>query len=716
MNGSTCASARGHVHALARAQDAAAHDLAHDVAVVDPRDAQHDRAVGEEDVVAGPDPRASSGSVVETRCASPTIGADVSVSSPPVVELDLVVDDRPGAHLRARAGRRARRPRARARPRSRAPARRAARARRRLPCAALSRTTSAPAASSARIVSGSDVAGPTVATIFVRRIPRTITRLASSRGPHPHLRASASWACTASCPRNRLRPQPFEVDVELLVDAHGRGRERRSRRHRRLRRGVRSGQPGRVVRAATSCSNGSRRASPRCAAPIRASSARSSRCASCIRRCARCSTTSRCASSGEPRVSRARFEPRRPRRASAVRGRRARTRADGVDVVAVSRVYETAPVGGPPQDAYLNAVVAIDTDLDPHALLALAQRIERDAAARARRTLGPAHARRRRACCTTTSGSTTPTSRCRIPRMWERGFVLAPLRDVAPALVDAAAAVGRRARSGGNIAHSMAEQQRTVALIGPGRAGTTIALGLLEQGWTVVGVAGRAPDAPSTTSAAACLASRPALVSEVGARRRARDRRDARPGDRAGAADRRTRRSNRARSSCTSRVRAASTCSRRCSNAGPGCGSARCTRCSRSRRRRSGSSASPARGPRSRAIPRSPTSPASLGLRPFELADSDRGRYHAAAVVASNHLVALLGQVERLAATCAVPFEAFAPLVLGVGAERLRARPGRRADRTGRPRRPRAPSNSTCAISTRPSATRTAPSPGKPPG
>ena len=44
------------------------------------------------------------------------------------------------------------------------------------------------------------------------------------------------------------------------------------------------------------------------------------------------------------------------------------TTADAVDVAAVSRVYETAPVGGPPQDAYLNAVVAIDTDLDPHAL------------------------------------------------------------------------------------------------------------------------------------------------------------------------------------------------------------------------------------------------------------------------------------------------------------------------------------------------------------
>ncbi|HVJ98323.1 MAG TPA: NAD(P)-binding domain-containing protein, partial [Acidimicrobiia bacterium] len=61
----------------------------------------------------------------------------------------------------------------------------------------------------------------------------------------------------------------------------------------------------------------------------------------------------------------------------------------------------------------------------------------------------------------------------------------------------------------------MDERQRTVALIGPGRAGTTIALGLLEQGWTVTAVAGRAPDATSTASAAAILATRTALVSEV---------------------------------------------------------------------------------------------------------------------------------------------------------------------------------------------------------
>jgi len=113
--------------------------------------------------------------------------------------------------------------------------------------------------------------------------------------------------------------------------------------------------------------------------------------------------------------------------------------AAGVDVVAVSRVYETAPVGGPPQDAYLNAVVAVDTELDPHGVLALAQWIERDAHRVRAERWGPR----------TLDVDLLLFDDVRIdepdltvphPRMWERGFVLAPLRDVAPALVDAAEA------------------------------------------------------------------------------------------------------------------------------------------------------------------------------------------------------------------------------------------------------------------------------------
>ena len=54
-----------------------------------------------------------------------------------------------------------------------------------------------------------------------------------------------------------------------------------------------------------------------------------------------------------------------------------------------------------------------------------------------------------------------------------------------------------------------------------------------------------------------------------------------------------------------------------------------------------------------------------LGGRAVTVADDDRATYHAAAVVASNHLVALLGQVERLAASVGVPLEAFLDLAAG---------------------------------------------------
>jgi predicted short-subunit dehydrogenase-like oxidoreductase (DUF2520 family) len=54
-----------------------------------------------------------------------------------------------------------------------------------------------------------------------------------------------------------------------------------------------------------------------------------------------------------------------------------------------------------------------------------------------------------------------------------------------------------------------------------------------------------------------------------------------------------------------------------------------------------------------------------LGGRAVDVADDDRAAYHAAAAVASNHLVALLGQVERIAATAGVPLEAYLDLVRG---------------------------------------------------
>jgi predicted short-subunit dehydrogenase-like oxidoreductase (DUF2520 family) len=51
-----------------------------------------------------------------------------------------------------------------------------------------------------------------------------------------------------------------------------------------------------------------------------------------------------------------------------------------------------------------------------------------------------------------------------------------------------------------------------------------------------------------------------------------------------------------------------------------------------------------------------------VGGRAFAVDDADRALYHATAVVASNHLVALMGQVERLAAAGGVPVDAYLDL------------------------------------------------------
>jgi 2-amino-4-hydroxy-6-hydroxymethyldihydropteridine diphosphokinase len=53
-------------------------------------------------------------------------------------------------------------------------------------------------------------------------------------------------------------------------------------------------------------------------------------------------------------------------------------RLPGTRVVAASAIEETAPLGGMAQPAYLNQMVLLETELDPHRLLAALQRIEEE--------------------------------------------------------------------------------------------------------------------------------------------------------------------------------------------------------------------------------------------------------------------------------------------------------------------------------------------------
>ncbi|HEY1829442.1 MAG TPA: DUF2520 domain-containing protein [Acidimicrobiales bacterium] len=76
-----------------------------------------------------------------------------------------------------------------------------------------------------------------------------------------------------------------------------------------------------------------------------------------------------------------------------------------------------------------------------------------------------------------------------------------------------------------------------------------------------------------------------------------------------------------------------------------------------------------------------------LGGRLVSVADDDRAAYHAAACMAANHVVALLGQVERVAATVGLDLEAFLPLakaavddVAALGPKDALTGPARRGD------------------------------------
>lgn len=102
------------------------------------------------------------------------------------------------------------------------------------------------------------------------------------------------------------------------------------------------------------------------------------------------------------------------------------------DVVAVSSLYETEPVGGPPgQPAYLNLVVELETDLSPRDLLGLAHELE----AAAGRVRGVRFGPRTLDVDVLLVGDLVvddPDLVVPHPRMRERRFVMVPLTEIAP--------------------------------------------------------------------------------------------------------------------------------------------------------------------------------------------------------------------------------------------------------------------------------------------
>jgi 2-amino-4-hydroxy-6-hydroxymethyldihydropteridine diphosphokinase len=117
------------------------------------------------------------------------------------------------------------------------------------------------------------------------------------------------------------------------------------------------------------------------------------------------------------------------------------------DVVAVSPLYETEPVGGPAgQGAFLNVVVELSTEDSPRQLLERCRALEAAAGRVRAERWGP---RTLDADVLLVEGVEVrePDLTVPHPRLWERRFVVQPLADLAPDLVSSS----RLSGAGGQV-------------------------------------------------------------------------------------------------------------------------------------------------------------------------------------------------------------------------------------------------------------------------
>lgn len=101
------------------------------------------------------------------------------------------------------------------------------------------------------------------------------------------------------------------------------------------------------------------------------------------------------------------------------------------DVVAVSEVYETDPVGGPEQPDYYNAVVVLETEAQPGEVLAAAQRAEQGRG-RTREVRWGARTLDVDVLAHGTTTSADPDLTLPHPRATQRAFVMVPWAQIDP--------------------------------------------------------------------------------------------------------------------------------------------------------------------------------------------------------------------------------------------------------------------------------------------
>ncbi|MCX5702138.1 MAG: 2-amino-4-hydroxy-6-hydroxymethyldihydropteridine diphosphokinase [Candidatus Omnitrophica bacterium] len=101
----------------------------------------------------------------------------------------------------------------------------------------------------------------------------------------------------------------------------------------------------------------------------------------------------------------------------------------GIKIEKSSRIYETEPQGGPKQGKFLNAAVKIKTSLAPHYLLRALKKIESDLGRQKTVRFGP---RQIDLDILLYGNKIINRKNLKVPhpRMFEREFVLRPLREI----------------------------------------------------------------------------------------------------------------------------------------------------------------------------------------------------------------------------------------------------------------------------------------------
>lgn len=106
----------------------------------------------------------------------------------------------------------------------------------------------------------------------------------------------------------------------------------------------------------------------------------------------------------------------------------------GIKILKRSSVIETEPVGGPPQGKFLNAAIEIETQLEPLELLRVLQNIEKKLG-RIRTVVNGPRSIDLDILLYENVALRMPELTIPHPRMFEREFVLTPLREIAPQML-----------------------------------------------------------------------------------------------------------------------------------------------------------------------------------------------------------------------------------------------------------------------------------------